>query len=152
MSAEVAVPPGNVELLRGTYWRINLNESFGMPGYLFLQCLRDVRSFQELSDGEAAEMGLLLKHACAAAEDVLQPKLVVTGRFGLVPGHAIHFHIVPVFETLLERYAADHQDNNPDGYPAVPDGAELLAYAWRDACGAACGPKGRKADTPPLPS
>lgn len=130
----------NLELVRGQYWRVNLNQSFGIPGYLFLQCLRDeVGQFSQLSAHEAAEMGILLQRASRAIETVLKPELVLTGRYGLVPGHTIHFHLMPLFSELFDRYKErpeyqNFQQNNPPDYPAVPDAAELMAFAWREYC------------------
>lgn len=130
----------NIELFKGQFWRINQNISFGIPGYLFLQSLRDdVGCFSQLSIEEAAEMGVLLQRASTALESVLQPKLVLVGRYGLVPGHMIHFHLMPLFDELFDRYKERpeyqaFQRNNPQDYPAVPDAAELMAFAWREYC------------------
>ncbi len=123
---------------QGQDWMINANMTYSIPGYVYVTH-RDVsvQKFGQLSNDAAAEMGHCLKYATNAVETVLQPQNILVGRFGLVKGSQIHFHIAPVFDWVIEALQSNpnytaYQKNNPENYPAVPDGAELQAFIWRE--------------------
>ncbi len=130
----------NGQLWQGEFWQINLNTAFGIPGYLFVNSLGDATGrFGTLDPAGFAEMGHAIGLATRAVERILDPAHVFAGKFGMVPGHAVHFHVIPVDATLLAAFEADTRWHgfraaNPAGYPAVPDAAELIAFLWRDLC------------------
>ena len=120
----------------GTGWVINANMSYSIPGYMYVTH-KSATNFADLNQADTAELGLALKLATHAAQTVLLPENVLAGRFGLVPGHPIHFHITPVYTWVKDALMADpkytaYQTNNPENYPAIPDGAELQAFIWRE--------------------
>lgn len=124
------------KIWEGNGWIINVNMTYSIPGYMYVTH-KSATEFTDLNSADAAELGHTLKLATQAAEKVLKPDNVLIGRFGLVPNHPIHFHITPVYGWVKDAlksnpsYAA-YQINNPEGYPAVPDGAELQAFIWRE--------------------
>ena len=120
----------------GRGWVINANMTYSIPGYMYVTH-KFVTEFTDLPPSDTAELGQALKLATQAAEQVLQPENVLVGRFGLVSGHPIHFHITPIYGWVKEALESNpnynaYQANNPEGYPAVPDGAELQAFVWRE--------------------
>lgn len=123
---------------QGQHWVINANMTYSIPGYLYVTHKDPMmQGFHQLSNDAAAEMGRCLKQASTAVETVLNPRNILVGRFGLVQGHQFHFHITPVYDWVVEALQANpnytsYQHNNPKNYPAVPDGAELQAFIWRE--------------------
>ena len=124
------------KIWEGDGWAINANMTYSIPGYMYVTH-KSAINFSDLCPTDTTELGLALKLATHAAEKVLDPENVLVGRFGLVHGHPIHFHITPVYKWVKEalksnpKYTA-YQLNNPEGYPTVPDGAELQAFVWRE--------------------
>ncbi|MCK4860389.1 MAG: hypothetical protein KAS85_00575 [Rhodobacteraceae bacterium] len=124
------------KIWEGVGWVINANMTYSIPGYMYVTH-KSITEFANLSQEDSSELGLALKLAAQAAEKVLSPENVLVGRFGVVPGHNIHFHITPVYDWVKAALLSDpkytaYQASNPEGYPAIPDGAELQAYIWRE--------------------
>ena len=117
-------------------WLINANMTYSIPGYMYVTH-KSATEFADLNQPDTAELGQALKLATQTAEEVLKPENVLVGRFGLVSAHPIHFHITPVYSWVKDALKSNpsyvsYQTNNPEGYPAVPDGAELQAFIWRE--------------------
>ena len=126
----------NRKIWEGAGWVINANMTYSIPGYMYVSH-KTATTFSNLNLADTAELGLALKLATQATEKVLKPENVLAGKFGLVPGYPIHFHITPVYAWVKDALMSDsrytaYQTNNPEGYPAVPDGAELQAFIWRE--------------------
>lgn len=142
----------NLTLWQGRHWQINLNTRFGVPAYLFVNGLGPAsQRFSALDPAAFAELGPAIGLATRAVEMALDPVHVFVGKFGMVPGHAIHFHVLPVTNWMLAAFAEDSRFHalaklNPDGYPAVPDAAELIACFWRKFCFTGIAPVSRDSD------
>lgn len=130
----------NQTLFQGQYWDININSSFGVPGYLFVRNSRgNGDRFSDIQPNEYEEMGRMIGLATSAAEHCLDVERVFTGKFGLDAGHPLHFHIVPIYEWILDDFNQQTdlialKKTYPDGYPVIPDGAELLKFVWHKYC------------------
>lgn len=137
----------NVKLWQGEYCQINQNTSYGIPGYLFVNSIGSGSSrFNSLNPRAHSEFGRAIGLAACALENVLQPVHVFAGKFGMVPDHALHFHVIPVQDWMIAAFEADprwhgFRSQNPEGFPAVPDAAELIAFFWRHYCFSGFGAK-----------
>jgi diadenosine tetraphosphate (Ap4A) HIT family hydrolase len=75
-------------------------------GSLIVKPVRHVVHVADLTVGEAAELGPLLRTASAIANELLQPEQVYVclwSHAGGVPGH-VHFVVQPVSRELMDRY------------------------------------------------
>lgn len=130
----------NKIIFQGKYWDININLSFGVPGYLFVRhSIGNGDKFTDIEPNEYAEMGKMIGLATSAAEHCLGAQRVFAGKFGLMLNHPVHFHIVPVYDWILEEFAKKTdlttlQNNRPDDYPLLPDGAEIVSFVWQEYC------------------
>ncbi len=130
----------NRTLLQGEHWQINIHLRFGVPGYLFVTSTTgETDRFTALPSEAFPELGRFLGLACGAVERVLGPEKVLTGKFGMVPDFPLHFHVLPLHTWILKAYAKAAPYHalealNPEGYPAQPDAAELIAFVWREYC------------------
>lgn len=125
-------------LWRGQFWRIELKEGYTLPGYLVIGC-SGASKFDELDQQSSREMGETIQLATSALEKVLSPRHVLAGRFGLIPGNPIHYHVVPIYDWVEQAFkeSSDYiglDQLNPPDYPVHPDGALLLAFVWREMC------------------
>lgn len=127
-------------LWQGNHWNLILVSEYTLPGYLILGARDEsLDQFSELSDEQSVEMGRAISLACSVLERCLKPKNILAGRYGLMPGHQIHYHIVPIYDWVFEAFENNEdykvfETITPPDYPANPDGAALLAFVWRELC------------------
>lgn len=132
----------NKTLWQGHHWQINWNFGFTLPAYLFVNSLHPQNTrFSDLPHAAYAELGPAINLATSTLETAFSPHNILCGKFGLVPGFAIHFHVVPIYDWVLDEFGKQDgydclQTLNPPGYPVAPDGSELLAFIWRHYCSA----------------
>lgn len=122
------------------HWVVNHRINSALPGYLMLSAKVPTSSLAALPVEAQAELGVLLAQTQKIVEDRLQPKRLYIGRFGHDPGHAIHFHFIPVYpwvEALFwedERYRALQNFGWIESDIPQTDGAELTLFVWREFC------------------
>jgi len=115
---EEKINQGNMLVHENRHWSLKHREDSKLPGYLILTSkVSGEGSLSELEDGALEELGRLQVTATMVLESVLQARLVYVCRWGHQPGHAPHFHIVPLYGWVERAYAADHRwtDEEPDG-------------------------------------
>lgn len=105
------------------------------PGTLVVKPTRHVVRVGDLTDGEAAELGGLLRRTAAAVNEVIRPEQVYTclwSHAGGVPGH-IHFVVQPVTAADLERYGLLGPDLQAAMFRAgeTPEAADVEAICAR---------------------
>jgi diadenosine tetraphosphate (Ap4A) HIT family hydrolase len=77
-------------------------------GTLIIKPRRHVTRVSELTGGEAAEVGLLLRRSAAVVDQLVEPEQVYTclwSHAGSVPVH-IHYVVQPVSRALMDEHGA----------------------------------------------
>lgn len=90
-----AAPPWDC-IQRTQFWDVAHCNNTALPGWLVLIVRRHVEAIDELSEEEAAELGILLKHVSAALRDVTGCVKTYAIQFAEHPDHPhVHFHVIP---------------------------------------------------------
>lgn len=138
-------PPREFVIYESVHWRINHRVDSKLPGYLILAPKDSgANRFQELPSEALIEMGLVLSKVTHAIEEELRPKHLYVSRYGHMSGHNFHFHIIPVYEWVIEAFLQDMQYRllsqfytlgaKNTGQTTGFDGAEMTLYIWRELC------------------
>jgi diadenosine tetraphosphate (Ap4A) HIT family hydrolase len=120
-------------------WLLNHRMDSALPGYLMISSKNFTNDLSSLSAEALAELGPLMAKAQRGLQELLTATRVYIGRYGHMPGYAIHFHVIPIYdwvETLFwqdARYRALESFANPPGDKGT-DGAELTLFVWREFC------------------
>lgn len=127
------VPGG--ELFAAGGWRIEHCVGPLGVGTLIVKPLRHVVHVADLTAGESAALGPLLRRAAAAVTAVVRPEQVYVclwSHAGRVPGH-LHFVVQPATRADLDRYDAHGPGLQMAMFSAgvAPDEAEAAAIAER---------------------
>ena len=105
------------EFLIGQSWSVRL------PGYVVVDCKRDVARISDLGTETAGELFESLSLAERLLERLVAPERVFFLKFGNeVP--RLHFHVVPRTERLVRAYLADVRDDDP------LNGAAIVQWVW----------------------
>lgn len=81
---------------RGQYWDVAHAYNTALPGWLVLVAQRHIEAIDELSDSEAAEMGVLIRRVSLALRQVTGCVKTYVIQFAEHEDHPhVHFHIVP---------------------------------------------------------
>lgn len=81
---------------RTEYWDLVHAYNTALPGWLVLVARRHIEAIADLSDGEAAELGDLLRRASTALHEVTGCVKTYVIQFAEAEGHGhVHLHIVP---------------------------------------------------------
>jgi diadenosine tetraphosphate (Ap4A) HIT family hydrolase len=137
--AEGRLPlPGGV-IYETTHWFVEHTVGTLGVGTLILKPKRHVTRVSDLSEGEAAELGPLLRRAAAVVDELVEPDQVYTCLWSHAGGTPVHIHYVvqPATRELMERYA----EYGPHlqvamfdaGIPPPEDEVEAFADRARDA-------------------
>lgn len=103
---------------RTPYWDTVHNNNTTLPGWLVLFARRHVTAIDELSDEEAAELGLLVRRASVALKEVTGCVKTYIIQFAEHPDHPhVHFHIIPRMADMPE----ERRSTNVFGYIPTPD-------------------------------
>lgn len=109
-----------------------------LPGYLMLGAKTQSPSLADMPEAALAELGGLLARTQRVMEAQLQPKWLYISRYGHMPGFALHFHFIPVYDWVEdafwgdERYRALQNFGSKAQDKALTDGAELTLFVWRE--------------------
>lgn len=90
-------------IFRTRYWDVVHHMDTALPGWLVLVARRHIAAIDEMSEAEAAELGVLLRDVSLALKQVTGcPKTYVL-QFAEHPNHPhVHVHIVPRLADLPE--------------------------------------------------
>lgn len=136
-------PSNEFVVFESTHWRVNQRVDAKLPGYLMMSPKdSSAVSFSTIAREALTEMGRVLAKVTKAVEDQLHPKHLYVGRYGHMGGHNLHFHIIPVYDWVIEAFHADahyrslqqfytpgaHNSGQTTGF----DGAEMTLYIWRE--------------------
>ncbi len=74
-----------------------------------------------------------------ALKQQLNARRVYIGRCGHIPGLAIHFHVIPIYDWVEELFWQDVRYRALQQFAGFPgetetDGAELTLFVWREFC------------------
>jgi diadenosine tetraphosphate (Ap4A) HIT family hydrolase len=137
-------PPQHLVILKTEHWILNHRVDSVLPGYLMLGAGAPTNDLSTMRPEALAELGTLLARAQAALNAILEPEHLCIGRYGLMAGHAFHFHMIPIGRRVKRSFFSDpryrvlksfYQPSDGDG-DAIDetDGAELTLYVWREFC------------------
>ena len=88
-------PPWD-NIVRTAHWDIVHSYNTSLPGWLVLVARRHVAAIDELSDAEAAELGVLLRRVSAALRAVTGCAKTYVVQFAEQAEHPhVHFHVIP---------------------------------------------------------
>lgn len=129
-------PPPESIIWETGHWRVNHCIGTTLPGYLIVGALTGT-DWDALTAAAWAEMGDVLKRAIQVITDCLHPQRIYVSRYGHTPGHTLHFHLIPVYDCVLETYLQDERYRALEQFYAPgsgtdPDGAELTLFIWRE--------------------
>lgn len=88
--------PAREEILCTERWRVCHAFGTSLPGWLVVVPLRHVTAIDELDEGEAAELGVVLREASLALKEVTGCTKTYVAQFAEAEGFShVHFHLVP---------------------------------------------------------
>lgn len=111
------VPPWD-SIHRTPHWDVVHAFNTSLPGWLVLVARRHVASIDELTDEEAAELGVLLRRASVALREITGCVKTYVMQFAEAEGHGhVHFHIVP----RMADQPKERRSTKIFGYLGVPE-------------------------------
>jgi diadenosine tetraphosphate (Ap4A) HIT family hydrolase len=135
-------PPRHLVILQTEHWMLSHRLDSALPGYLMLGAQKPTNELSLMPPGALTELGILLAQAQTALNAILKPRHLYIGRYGHTPGHALHFHIIPICEWVRQSFFGDPRyrvlrnfdQPSSGGDGLATDGAELTLYVWREFC------------------
>jgi diadenosine tetraphosphate (Ap4A) HIT family hydrolase len=83
-------------IYRTPYWDVVHSFNTALPGWLVLVARRHIESIAELTEDEAAELGVLLRRVSTAVQEVTGCVKTYAIQFAEHPEHPhVHFHVIP---------------------------------------------------------
>lgn len=136
MSEKMTIPY-EAMIWTGQHWSENHRIDAKLPGYLIVQSKTAGASLTDLDDASLAELGMVLARVTAALESELGARRVQIAKYGHGEGYSAHFHVVPVYDWLIEDLLANPRyeklrDWRVGDYEV--DGIDLMLYAYREYC------------------
>ena len=118
---------------RTAHWDLVHSYNTSLPGWLVLVARRHVAAIDELSDAEAAELGVLLRRVSAALRAVTGCAKTYVVQFAEQAEHPhVHFHVIP----RMTDQPAERRGPGVFGYLGVPE-AERVGEEQMNAIAAA---------------
>lgn len=103
---------------RTAYWDIVHSYNTALPGWLVLVARRHIEAVDELTDEEAAELGILLRLVSLALKDITGCLKTYVIQFAEAVEHPhVHFHVIPRMADQPE----DRRSTKIFGYLGVPE-------------------------------
>ena len=88
-------PPWD-SIVRTDYWDVVHGYNTSLPGWLVLVTRRHITAIDELTDEEAAELGVLLQRTSAALREATGCVKTYVCQFAEAAEHPhVHFHVIP---------------------------------------------------------
>ena len=112
-----AAPPWD-NIYRTPHWDLVHAYNSSLPGWLVLVARRHVEAIDELTEEEAAELGVLLRRASVALREITGCVKTYVAQFAEQAEHPhVHFHVVP----RLAAQPDDRRGPRVFGFLGVPD-------------------------------
>jgi diadenosine tetraphosphate (Ap4A) HIT family hydrolase len=130
----VFIPKHEFLVYETAHWRINQRVDSPLPGYLMVGA-KDPKAVDltQLSTDALSEMGAVLSMATGALQTHLQPEHLYICRFGHDNGHTVHFHVIPIYQWVIEAYRRVSRDGGTQvQYPDFIDGASLTLFVTEE--------------------
>lgn len=107
---------------RALHWDVAHSYNTSLPGWLVLVARRHIEAIDELTDAEAAELGVLLRRTSAALREVTGCVKTYVCQFAEQAEHPhVHFHVIP----RLADQPDDRRGPRVFAYLGVPDEARV---------------------------
>ncbi len=91
------------------YWDVAHCFDTALPGWLVLVARRHIAAVDEMTDAEAAELGLLIRRTSASLREVTGCIKTYVIQFAESPDHPhVHFHIIPRMADQPEERKSIH--------------------------------------------
>ena len=89
---------------RTQFWDVVHSYNTALPGWLVLVARRHIEAIDELTDEEAAELGILLQRTSLALKEITGCAKTYVMQFAEMAEHPhVHFHVVPRMANLPEE-------------------------------------------------
>ena len=89
---------------RTPFWDVVHSYNTALPGWLVLVLRRHIEAIDELTDEEAAELGILLRRTSLALREITGCVKTYVMQFAEMAEHPhVHFHVVPRMANLPEE-------------------------------------------------
>lgn len=109
-------------IYRATYWDLVHSFNTSLPGWLVLVARRHITAIDELTDEEAAELGVLMRRASAALREATGCAKTYVCQFAEAADHPhVHFHVIP----RMGDQPAEYRGPLVFGYLGVPEEERL---------------------------
>lgn len=116
-------------ILRTEYWDVVHAFNTSLPGWLVLVARRHVAAIAELTDEEAAELGVLLRRTSTALHEVTGCVKTYALQFAEAEGHAhVHFHVIP----RMAEQPEERRSTRVFGYLGVPEEERVSEEVMND--------------------
>ncbi|MEZ4538810.1 MAG: HIT family protein [Chloroflexota bacterium] len=103
---------------RTDHWDVVHSYNTSLPGWLVLIARRHIEAIDELTDKEAAELGVLLQRTSAALREVVGCTKTYVIQFAEAAEHPhVHFHVIPRMADQPE----ERRSLSIFGYLGVPE-------------------------------
>lgn len=114
---------------RTPYWDAVHNNNTTLLGWLVLVARRHIDAIDELTDEEAAELGILVRRASVALKEVTGCVKTYVVQFAEHPDHPhVHFHVIP----RMADIPAERRSTNVFGYAPGPDEERVSETVMND--------------------
>jgi diadenosine tetraphosphate (Ap4A) HIT family hydrolase len=105
-------------IYRTPYWDVVHSYNTALPGWLVLVVRRHIEAVDELTDEEAAELGILLRRVSLALKEITGCLKTYVIQFAEAAEHPhVHFHVIPRMADQPE----DRRSTKIFGYLGVPE-------------------------------
>lgn len=105
-------------IYRTQYWDVVHSYNTALPGWLVLVARRHVASIADLTEGEAIELGQLIRRLSIILQEVMGCVKTYVVQFAEHPEHPhVHFHIIP----RMANQPEDYKGHNIFRYLGVPE-------------------------------
>ena len=103
---------------RTDYWDVVHSYNTTLPGWLVLVARRHIEAVDELTEAEAAELGLLLQRVSRALKEITGCLKTYVIQFAEAAEHPhVHFHVIP----RMANQPEERRGPNIFGYLGVPE-------------------------------
>jgi diadenosine tetraphosphate (Ap4A) HIT family hydrolase len=136
--------PDNLVVAETEYWTINHRVDSSLPGYFMVAARLQTNSLSDLPETALRELGVHLATLQKILTALFDPRHFYVGRYGHMAGHSIHFHVIPIYDWVVDAFVADRRYRvlrdfyTPGDYDELSDapfdGAEMTLYVWREFC------------------
>jgi diadenosine tetraphosphate (Ap4A) HIT family hydrolase len=114
---------------RTAYWDVVHSYNTALPGWLVLVARRHITAIDELTDAEAAELGVLLRRVSAVLRVVTGCVKTYVCQFAEQAEHPhVHFHVIP----RMPDQPAERRGPKVFGYLGVPEAERVSEEAMNE--------------------